>query len=323
MTIERRRFVELPGTTKLLAFDADKQDEDSSNLDPVSNFEGVSELLRSTSSARSYAKTNTLAEGAYTRLRYALSVGYLALGKRFRAATLARCLATCTARAVHALFQLLQADAAHANERSGGGIGELLKGRLPLESLRFSVATPLRLTSGWTGFEGLRKMWAFQAAVLELGQPILLAMHVGRIWDCTGPIIALMTAAIGRLRRMASVPERMIGTIRCCSLKRARCCMLHEIFAGLACPFNALADEDSTPPRSRRLLGSRSEKLRSTPETALPNRRNRTPDASNRGDIWLLSNRWRQLQEYVRLLPLCVSRAVGSPDTAVATVWRS
>lgn len=243
MTIERRRFVELPGTTKLLAFDANKQDEDPSNLDPVFNYEGVSELLRSTSSARTYAKSNTLAEGAYTRMRYGLSVGHLALGKRFRLATLARCLATGTAPAARALFKLLQADAAPANERSGGGIqapmpmefGELLKGRLPLESLRFSIARPLHLTSGWTGFKGLRKMWAFRAAVLELSQPILLAMHIGRIWDCIGPIITLMTAAIGRLRCIA------------------------------------------------------------------------TP------------------QGYLHLLwtPLCISSAVDSPDTAVATVWRS
>lgn len=242
MTIERWRFVELPGTAKLLAFDANKQDEDSSKLDPVFYYEGVSELLRSTSSARTCARTNTLAEGAYTRMRHALSVGHLASGKRFRVTALARCLATGIAPAAHALFQLLQADPAHANERSGGGIrvpmpmefGELLKGRVPLESLRFSVAKPLHLTSGWTVFKGLRKMGAFRAAVLELGQPILRAMHVGRIWDCIGPIIALMTAAIGRLRCIA------------------------------------------------------------------------TP------------------QEYLHLLwtPLCVSSAVDSPDTAVATLWR-
>lgn len=302
MTIERRRFVELPGTTKLLAFDADKQDDDSSNLDPAFIFESVSELLRSTSSARSYAKANTLAEGAYTRMRHALGVGHLALGKRFRVATLARCLATGTAPAAHALFQLLQADAAHANERSGGGIrapmpmefGKLLKRRLPLESLRFSVATPLHLTSGWTGFKGLRKMWAFRAAVLELGQPILLAAHVGQIWDCIGPIIALMTAAIGRLRCIASYPERMIGTARCRSLKRARSCGLHENFAGIASPSNTVTDEYARPPQSRRLLSSHSEKLRSTAETAMPNRWNRTPGASNWGPVWPLGNTiWR------------------------------
>lgn len=318
MTIERRRFVELPGTTKLLAFGADKQDEDSSNLDPVFNFEGVSELLRSTSSARTYPRTNILAERAYTGMSNALSVGHLALGKRFRVPN------TGTTPAGHARFRLVQADAAHANGRSGVVV------RVPMrmefgENLRFSVAAPLHLTSGWTGFEGLRQMWAFRAAILELGQWILLAMHVGRIWHRIGPIVALMTAAIGRRRRIASVPERMIGTIRCCSLKRARCCMLHEIFAAMASPFSALADDDSTPPRSRRLLGSHSEKLRSTAETAMPNSWNRTPDASNWGPVWPLSNRLGQWQEYLRLLrtPLCVSSAVGSPDTAVATVWRS
>lgn len=221
MTIEQMRFVELPGTTKLLAFDVNKQDEDPSNLDPVFDYGGISELLRSRSSARTCARTNALAEGAYTRMRYALSVGHLALGKRFRVAKLARCLAASTAPAAHALFQL--ADAAHANGRFGGGIrvpmpmefDELLKRRLPLESLRFSVARPLHLTSGWTGFKDLRKMRAFRAAVLELGQPILLAMHVGRIWDCIGPIIAFMTAAIGRLHCIATPQEYL--HLRCVS----------------------------------------------------------------------------------------------------------
>jgi hypothetical protein len=168
-------------------------------------------------------------------------------------------------------------------------------------------------------------MWAFRAAVLELGQPIPLAMHVGRIWDCIGPIVALMTAAIGRLRCVASYPERMIGTTRCRSLKRARCCRLHEIFAGIASPSNTVADEHARPPQPRRLLSSHSEKRRSTAETAMPNCWNRTPDASNWREIWPLSNRLRQRQEYLRLLrtPLCVSSAVGSPDTAIATVWRS
>lgn len=318
MSIEGRKFVELPGTTKLLAFHADQQNEGSSNLDPAFIIEGVSELLRSTSSARTYARTNALAERTYTGMRYALSVGHLALGKHFRVPKLARCLGTGTTP---------------ANGRSGVvartpmpmEFGELLKGRLLFEGLRFSVAALLHLASGWTGFKGLRQMWAFPVAIFELGQWFLLAMHVGRIWDCIGPIVAVMTAAIDWRRRIASVPDRMIGTTRCRSIKRARCCMLHEIFAAMAFAFNALADEGSTPPRSRRLLGSHSEKLRSTTETAMPNRWNRTPGASDWGDVWPLSNRLRRRQEFLRLLrtPLCVSSAVGSPDTAVPTVLRS
>lgn len=254
MSIEGRKFVELLDTTKSLSFHADQQDDGSSNLDLAFIFEGAPELLRSTSSARTYPRTNTLAERAYTEMRYALNVGHLALGKRLRVPKLARCLGTGTTPTGHALFQLVQADAAQANGRSGVVVrmpmpmefGELLKGRLPLEGLRFSVAAPLHHTSGWTGFKGLRQMWAFRAAILELGQWILLAMHVGRIWDRIGPIVALM-------------------------------------------PWN------------------------------------RTPGASNWDDVWPLGNRLRQRQEYLRVLraPVCVSSAVGSPDAAVATVWRS
>lgn len=241
MSIERWKFVEPPGPTKWASFHADKQDKSSSN-DPSFNFENVSESLSPTSLARTFPRTNSLAEPTYTGLRYALRPSHLAFGKRLRFATLARSLGTGIMPAGHALFHLLPADAAHANGRSGVVVrmppiefGELLKGRLPLERLRFSVAAPLHLMSGWTGFKGrLRQMWAFRAAILELGQWNLLAMHVGRTWDCIGPIVAFVTAAIGGLRRIASVPERMIRTTRCCSLKRPRCCMLHEIFAGMA-----------------------------------------------------------------------------------------
>lgn len=334
MAIERRRVINLSGTTKLLAFHADKKDEGSSNLDPAFNFEGVSELFRSTSSARTCARRNTLADRAHTRMRYALSAGHLVLGKRFRVATVARCLGTGTTPAGHARFQLVQANAAHANRQSGVVVrvpmpmefGELLKGRLPLEGLRVSVATPLNLMSSWTGSRCLQKMWAFRADILELGQPILLAMYVGRIWDCIGPIIALMTAAVtGRLRGITSFPRRIVGTTRCRSAQTARCCMRHQIFAGVASAFNTLADEHSSATQSRRLLDSHSEKLRSTVETAMAGCWNRAPDSSYWGDVWPLGNRLRKPPEYLRLLwtPLWVFSGLGSPDTAVASVWRS
>lgn len=262
MAIERGRFVDLPGTTKWLV-DADKQDEGSSNLDPAFDLDGLSALLRSASSARTSANPNTPAERAYTRMSYALNVGHLVLGKRFRVARLARCVGTGTTPAAHVLFQLVQADAARANERSGVVVwvsmlveGKRLKERLPLQGLRFSVATPLNLMSGWTGSKGPRKMWAFRAAILELGQSILLAVDVGRICDRIGPTIAPMTAAIGKLRCITSFPERTIGTTRCSSLKRVRCCMLQKICAGMVSVFSTVADEHSTPPQSRRLLGS-------------------------------------------------------------------
>lgn len=223
MAIERRRFVELPGTINLLAFGADKQGEGSSNLDPAFNCEGVSELLSSTSSARTCASSSTLSERAYARPRYALSVGHLVLGKRFGVATLARCLGLGIAPASHAHLQLVPAEAALASWRSGVVVpllmpvelDKLLKGLLPLERLRFSIASPLLLMPAWIGFKSLPEMWTFRAAILELGQPVLLAMHVDRIWGCIGPIIALMTAAMSRPLYIVSFPERIIGAPRC------------------------------------------------------------------------------------------------------------
>lgn len=250
MAIERRRFVELPGTIKLLAFDADKQGEGSSNLDPAFNCKGVSELLMSTSSARTCASSSTLSERAYARTRYALSVGYLVPGKRFGVATLARCLRLGIAPASHAHLQLVPAEAALASWRSGVVVlvlmsvelDKLLKGRPPLERLRFSIASPLLLMPARIGFKSLPEMWTFRAAILELGQPVLLAMHVDRIWGCIRPIITLMTAAISRPFYIASFPERIIGTTRYRSLKRAHYCMFHEIFAGMASSFDSLAE---------------------------------------------------------------------------------
>lgn len=334
MAIEQRRF-ELPGTTKLLAFHADKQDEGSSNFDPAFNFDGFSELLRSASSVRACARTNTLAERGYTRMRYALSVSYLGIGRRFSVATLVRCLGTSTTPAGHELFQFGQADAADANGRSGVVVrvpmpvkfGEPLKGRLPLEGLRFSVATPLDVMSGWTGSKSLREMWTFRAAIIELDQPISQTMHVNRIWDCIGPIIGLLAAATRRLRCIGSFPEQIIGTTRCRSLRRARCYILHEILARTASTFNILAGEHSTPPRSRRLLSSHSEKLRSTahPESPMASRPNRTRGRSNRDDYFPFSNRLRQSQHSFgpRRAPLSASSTVGSPDASVAAVWGS
>lgn len=326
MAIERRRFVELPGTTKLLAFDADKQDEGSSTLDPAFKFEGISELLRPMSSARTYARTNTLAERTYTRLRYAVSVGHLALGIRFRVTTLARRLGTGITPKGHALFQLVPADAAHANRRSGVivrvtmpvELGELPKGRLALD-FPFSVATPLHLMSNWTGFKGPPEMWAFRDAILELDQQSLLAL--GRIRSCVGPIIALMAADIGRLRCIASPPERIFVTTG--RLKRARNCILHEISAGMATTFNTLADEQTTPPHARRLRSSHPEELRNTanPETAMAGPWSRTRDGFW-NDVWKLGNRLRQRQEYFRLMrtPLCVPSAVGAAEPAATII---
>lgn len=272
MSIERRKFVELPGTTKWGSFHADKQDKSSSNLEPSFNFEEVSESLRPTSLARPFPKANALAEPTYTRLKYALRLGQLAFGKRLRLATLARSVGTGIMPAGHALFQLLPADAAHANRRPGVVLrlpmpvepAEPLKGRLPLEGFGLSIGTPLHLTSGQSGFKGLPEMWALRVALLERGQPCPLAVHVGRIWSCSAQINALMIVAIGKLRCIASFSERIAGTTRCRNLKRACNCIRHEISAGMVSGFNTLADKQSLPPYSQRMPGSPLEKLRNT-----------------------------------------------------------
>lgn len=262
MTIARRKFVELPSTPKLLALHPDQKNEGSSNRDPAFNFEVVSELLRSRSSARAYARTHALAERAYTRPRY--GVGHLALGRRFRVATLARRLGTGITAAGHTLFQLVPANAAHANRRSGVVVGvpmpvelgELLKGRVSLEGIRLSVASSIHLMSGRSEFERLPEVPAFRAAILECGQRSLLGLHIGRTWSWIGPVIGLMPpAAIGRLGCIASLLEQIIGTSRCRTLKRARNCMLHDISAGMISCFNTVVDEQSSPPHSRRMSG--------------------------------------------------------------------
>lgn len=315
----------LPGTTKLLAFHADQRDEDSSNLDPVFNFEDAFELLRSTSSARTYARTNTLAERAYTRLRYALGVVHLALGRRFRAATLGQRIGLNIMPAGLAL-------AALTNRRSGVvlrvpmpvELSEPLKGRLPCEGLGLLVATPLHLMSRRSRFKGLPEMWAFRVAFLELGERSRLAVHVGRIWSCIGPIYALTTVAIRNLRCIASLPERMVGTIRCRNLKRACSCTLHQISVVMVSGSNTLADEQSSPPLSGRMPGSPLEKPRNTanPESSMTRRRDRTRGGSNRDDVFPFGKRLRQREHYFRLKRASpsASSTVGSPDTAIATV---
>lgn len=105
-----------------------------------------------------------------------------------------------------------------SNRRSGIAVrrpaefGELLKVRLAL-GLPFSILTPLHLISHCRGFKGLPEGGAFRIAVLRLVQPSLLAMRVGGTWSCIGPIITVMAAAIGRLLCLASVLERIIGTV--------------------------------------------------------------------------------------------------------------
>lgn len=323
--------MELRGTTMLRSLPADKQNEGLPTLDPALTCEGISGSLRPTSSARVFARMSILAEQNYTRLRYTIIVGQLAPGKRFKLAKMVQRIGTNITPVRHALWQFAPANAAHANRRSRMVVrvpkptefGELLKGRLALD-LPFSIATPLHLMSDFSGFKRLPEVWAFRLAILELGQPSLLGMHVGRIWSCFGPITTLRAAAIDRLRCITSFREAIIGTVACHKIKQPRNCMFQEISAGMASAFNTVADEQSRAPHRRRLLISYPENLRNTvnPETAMASRWNRTRDGSNLGDVWLLGNISRRREEYFRLMrtPLCASSAVASPDTAVATV---
>lgn len=111
--------MELPGTTNLLAFHAVKQEGESPSLDPALNFEDISELLKPPSRARTYFRMNSLAERTYPRLMYALSVGQLAVARRFRVATLTRCICTAMTSAPYTLSQLVPDDAAYATRQSG------------------------------------------------------------------------------------------------------------------------------------------------------------------------------------------------------------
>lgn len=323
--------MELPDTTKLRSPSADSHDGGSPTLNPWFSCKGIFGPLRPTSSTRTHASTNILAKFTYTQLRHVPIVGQRAPGKRSKLATLARRIGTNITPPRHALSQLVPANAANANRRSvlvvrlprPAELGERPKGRLALV-LPFSVATTLHLMSDCRGFKGLPEVRAFRAAILELGPRSLRNLHVGRIWSCIGPIIALVAATIGRLHCIASFPDRMIATIGCRNLKRARNCMLHEISEGMISAFNALADEQSTPPHSHRLLDSHLEKLRNTvnSETAMASRWSRTRDGVNWDDVWPLSDRLRQRQVYVCLMrtPPYASNAAGSSHTAVTTV---
>lgn len=323
--------MKLLGTTKLRSLHAGRQGEDSPIFDPAFNCEGISGSLRPTSSVHAYARMNILPERNCTRLRYAVVVDQLASGKLFKLAKVAQRNGTNIAPARHAFSQLVPANAVNANRRSGRALqvprpaafAERLKGRVA-RGLPFSIAPALHLMFDCCGLKGLLEVRAFRVAILELGQVSLWGMHVGRTWSCIGPIVALMAVAINKLRHIMCFLEEIIATVGCRSLKQACNCMFHRLSAGMTSAFSAVAYEQTTPPHSRRLLGSHPEKLRNTvnPDTANASRGSRTRDGFNWSDVWPLGDRFRQRQEYVRLMctTLYASDAVGSSHTAVTTV---
>lgn len=311
--------------TKLLAFHGDKQNEKSSPLGQTFDFEGISHVEIAVL-GRAYATMSTRPKFTCTQLGYALIVSQPAPGKRFKLATLARRICANITPARYALWQCVAANAAHASRRSGlvlqvpkqAEFDKRLKGRLALD-LPFSLAIPHHLIPDCSGTKGLPEVWAFRAATLELGQRGLLGQHIP-----TDPVLhRAHNWACGCCHTQIALHRELsrstIATTGRRNVKRARNRMLHETSAGMPSAFSSLADEQSTPPSWRRLLGSYPENLRTA--AARASRSNRTRDC----DVCLLGNRLRQPQEYLRLLrtPLCVSSAVGSPDTAVATVWRS
>lgn len=308
------------GTIKLRSLPADKQDEASPTLGRVFSCESISEPSRPTSWERAYASTKE---------RYAAIVSQRALAKRVAIVTLARSFGPIFTRARHTLSRLVPTNAVNANRRSAmvvlrpAELGVRLEEGLTLDLL-FSVATAFHLMSGCSGFKGPPEVWAFRFAIHELGQRNLLGLHVGRIWSCIGPRVALTTAAVGRLSCIANLLKKIVRNTRCRNLKRPSNRILHQISTGIAFAFNTLADQQSTPPHSRRLLESRPEQLRNTakPEPVMGSSRNRRCEDSSSGDVWQFGNGWRQPQQYFlpRRTSLCFGIAVASPDTAVATV---
>lgn len=248
-------------------------------------------------------------------------------GKRFKLSPLARRIGANITPACHGRWQLVAANAAHANRRLRTAVqvpkrtefGERQKVRLAVD-LPLSVATSRHLIPDCSGVNP--KVWAFRVAILRLGRRDLVGQHVGRIWSWIGPVIALMAAAMRRPRCIMSLPGPATAAAGRRNFNRARNCMLDETSAGMASAFNALADEQSTAPYYLRLVGSYPKKLRSTanPERASASCWNRTCDGSNWGDACPLGNRLSQVHEYLRLLPICALSAVGLPNMPVAIV---
>lgn len=245
MAIERRKFVELPSTTKLLAFSCGSAGRGLVKLRSSVQFRGrlrivevnvIGAYLRSNEYfCRARLHPNEVrTECRSPRTRKAFQSGDSgAMAWRWYYAggpcVFPACSSRCGARKRAIRSGRTDADA--------DGIRRTPERAPPARRFAVLGRNAPNLMSGSTGFKSRSEMWPFRAAMIELAQPSLLAMHVGRIWDCIGQIIALMTATIGRLRCIATGPERMIGTTRCRSFKRARCCMLHEIFAGMGSPF--------------------------------------------------------------------------------------
>ncbi|VIO69872.1 GntR family transcriptional regulator [Bradyrhizobium ivorense] len=314
----------------LLPLCVEKEDKSSSTLDTLFDFVGISGSLRPSASAGPYERMNTLTERADARLRYALIVGQCAPGKCLAIGTLVQGLGTSIAPVRDALSQFVSADAPNATGRSGmvvpalkrAKFGELLKRRRALEGFPFSSATALHRMSDCRGFMILHAVWAVQLAILKRGQPSSPVMHVGRFWRHVGPTFAFTLASMDRWCCTMSHLESIVAVTGYTNLVQARSCVPDEISARMARVPNTVAGERVSVPRSRRLLGSHSKKLRPM-EMAIPSRWKGKPEGSNRGSFSRLAKWIKQRQRryfLVRRRLLYPSGAVGSPVTAFATV---
>ncbi|MER8824007.1 GntR family transcriptional regulator [Mesorhizobium sp. M0991] len=241
-------------------------DESGPTLEPLFDFEHMPSSLSPTSSTRPYAKLNVLTERTYARLKCALILGQLAPGERFTVRMLAQRFGTSITPVRNALSQLAAAEALHQNRRSGiivpllnqPELDEMLKLRLALEGLAFSIATPRYRTSDWREFKALHAdicnasqrdypvvfaaaVWALRLAILKLDQASLLAMDVSRIWCRVGPTFTQMAADMNRRRCITRHLERMIEAIGNRNYEKARSCVVDEITVGMAPPTYAAA----------------------------------------------------------------------------------
>lgn len=319
--------MELRGTTKLRSLQADNQDESALPLNPAFNFRGVFKSLKPTSWARADPSKKCLAEWNYTRLRYALTIGRLAPGERFRLAKVARRTGTNITPARHARWQFATCNAAHANRRSGIVVrmlrptefGKVQKGRLALEGWPLSISVSLHPVSDCGGFKILPVVWVFRLDIPKLPQWDFPALHVCRICSCIGPIIPAMAAAIGRLRCITRFLEEAI--VDCRNLIQACNYMCHELATGMTSSFRTATGEQSLPLYSCRLLSSHPERVRNTvdPETAMV-RWSRARDGVNWNDVWPLVNRLRQRQEHVCLMRAPLYASSAALNIAIAAV---
>jgi len=258
---------------KVLPHTTDRNDEGWPISEPMLDSEGTQVLLSQAFSARNVAATDSLAECAYARLRYALIVGQVAPGECLTLGALARWFGTSVTPVRDAMSRLAAAEALHQNRQSGVvvpmltsvEIDELLQLRLAIEGFAFAIAAPNHRVSDWRGFKVLHAdlsrvaerddpvrfaaaVWSVRVAILGLARPSVLAMLVDRIWCRLGPTFTRMATDIEQRRRISCLLADIVAAIGRRDLEQARKAVMDEITAGMAPSRGAVADEPSAPP---------------------------------------------------------------------------